>query len=95
MLKKYNDVPLSVLDFVEHTESMTKGELLTFANDLGTKLKSETIVKGHPLYPIGYEIDHLIHFIKQVMWGLQTSVEPVCLRDYDVTLYNRIKSRYH
>lgn len=94
MLNKYSNLPLSVLDFVKYTEGMQKGELILFGEELKQKLKEEPTAKGYELYPIGYEIDHLIHFIKQVNWFLGTNVEPLGLRDYDEILYREVVSRY-
>lgn len=90
-----NDVPLSVLDFVKFTESLSKDEFIIFANSLKERLKKEPTAKGSDLYQIGYEIDHLIHFIKQVIWYIGTNVEPGALRDYDEILFRQVVSRYN
>jgi len=94
MKKDLIDFPLSVLDFVMHTEGMSKDELIIFAESLKLKLKNEPTGKGSELYPIGYEIDHLIHFIKQICWYLTTNVYPGALRDYDEILFRQVVSRY-
>lgn len=88
------DLPLSVLDFVKFTEGMTKDELIIFGENLKLKLKNEPTAKGSELYPIGYEVEHLIHFIKQVSWYLQTNVYPAALRNYDEILFQEVVSRY-
>ncbi len=88
------DLPLSVLDFVKYTEGMSKDELIIFGENLKLKLKDEPTAKGSELYPIGYEIDHLIHFIKQISWYLQTNVYPGALRNYDEILFSEVVSRY-
>lgn len=88
------DLPLSVLDFVKFTEEMTKVELINFGESLKLKLKDEPTAKGSELYPIGYEIEHLIHFIRQINWYLQTSVYPGALRNYDEILFREVISRY-
>lgn len=88
------DLPLSVLDFVKFTEGMTKDEIIFFGENLKLKLKEEPTDKGCELYPIGYEVEHLIHFIKQVSWYLQTNVYPGALRNYDEILFQEVVSRY-
>lgn len=88
------DLPLSVLDFVKFTEGMSKVELINFGESLKLKLKNESTAKGTELYPIGYEIEHLIHFIRQVSWYLQTNVYPGALRNYDEVLFHEVISRY-
>lgn len=94
MKKDLMNLPLSVLDFVMYTEKMSKDELIIFAENLKLKLKKEPTGEGCELYPIGYEIDHLIHFIKQVCWYLTTNVDPGALRDYDNILFHKVVSRY-
>ena len=94
MKEKFIDLPLSVLDFVKDTEGMSKDELIIFGENLKLKLKDEPIAKGSELYPIGYEIDHLIHFIKQINWYLQTNVYPGALRNYDEILFSEVVSHY-
>ncbi len=73
---------------------MTKVELINFGESLKLKLKDESTTKGSELYPIGYEIEHLIHFIRQISWYLQTNVYPGALRDYDEVLFREVTSRY-
>lgn len=94
MKQSFIDLPLSVLDFVKFTEGMTKVELINFGESLKLKLKDESTTKGSELYPIGYEIEHLIHFIRQINWYLQTNVYPGALRDYDEVLFREVTSRY-
>lgn len=94
IMKKYNDLPLSVLDYVKYTEGMQKGDLILFGDKLKQMLKQESTGKDSELYPIGYEIEHLIHFIKQVNWFLGTGVEPGALRDYDEILFKEVVSRF-
>lgn len=73
---------------------MTKVELIKFGESLKLKLKDESTTKGSELYPIGYEIEHLIHFIRQIIWYLQTNVYPGALRNYDEVLFREVISRY-
>lgn len=95
MYKLLINAPLSVLDFVKFTESMSKDEFIIFGCSLKERLKKEPTAKGSALYQIGYEIDHLIHFIKQVLWYLDTNVEPGALRDYDEILFRQVVAHYN
>jgi hypothetical protein len=86
--------PLSVIDFVKHTEKMQKEEFLFFADGLKLRLKSVLNTQLEDLHPMQYEIQHLIDFIRQVCFYLYYSKWPGMLEDCDEVFFRQVISRY-
>lgn len=93
-MKNLRNLPLSVIDFVYYTEKMSLDELYSFALALGTRLKNEVNTSSSNLKPIILEVYHLIHFLKQICWNINTNVYPGAIKDEDKKWFEEIMSRY-
>lgn len=86
---------LSIRDFVHATEGMDVDELVLKATMFKNELKQLPCDEGEPYFLLAWELDALIHFVKQVLWRLTEFCYPKGLFDEEKIYYYEVINRFY
>lgn len=86
---------LSIRDFVHATEKMDMNELVVKATMFKNELKQLPCDEGDAYSTLAWELDALIHFVKQVLWRLTEYCYPKGLFDEEKPYYYEIIKRFY